>query len=458
MSHTFTRRLPALAMLIAGLGAAGAADGAGFALSENSASGLGNAFAGGTAGVEDASAVWFNPAGMTRVQGSRVDAAVHVLVPSFRYTDRGSFQHAGAATLPLLPGSRLSDDSGTTAVVPNFYVVHGIGGQWKVGLGVTVPFGLTTEYENDWVGRFQAVKSEITTFNFNPSVAYQVTDDFSIGGGLDVMYMEAEFTNAVDFDAVCAALGPPRSATCTGLPGSGTSQGFARNTGNSVGVGANVGVLVRIASGTRIGAHYRSKVRQSLDGTADFTVPGGISVSPLVQAGIASTFADGGAGTDVDLPPTFSVGIHHDVNDHLAIMGDATWTGWDSIQELRFEFDNPATRDAVETLAWESAWRVSGGATFRFGNRWTVRGGGAFDQSPIPSAALRTARLPDADRTWVALGASYAISDRFTADFGYAHLYIANARINRTGSTGSQLVGSYSSDADIFSAQIGYRF
>jgi long-chain fatty acid transport protein len=153
--------------LVAGalLAMSGAASASGFALIEQSASGLGNAYAGGAASAEDASTVYFNPAGMTNIKGSQVLVAVHAIKPSAQFSNNGSTGALGTDT---------GGDAGSLALVPSLYLVGDIGEQWKYGIGVSSPFGLKTEYSSSWIGRNLAIKSELKTVNINPSISYKM--------------------------------------------------------------------------------------------------------------------------------------------------------------------------------------------------------------------------------------------------------------------------------------------
>ena len=197
-----TRNTRALAASLLGAMAcfAGPAQGAGFAIIEHSAQGMGNAFAGGGALAEDASTVWFNPASITR-RPNEVQASTHVILPSFEFTNQRAVTGAGA---PIRGTTNI--DGGTDAVVPNLYYIRKLDGPFTFGLSVNVPFGLKTEYNTSWVGRYQALKSEIKTVHINPVIAYKATDRLSIGGGINAQYMDATLSSAVDFSSACLAV------------------------------------------------------------------------------------------------------------------------------------------------------------------------------------------------------------------------------------------------------------
>jgi len=169
------------------------AHGAGFALQENAGSGTGNAFAGGAASAEDASTVWSNPAGMSRLASPQVAAAVHFITPSFK------FQNEGSLPAMFQPFGGSGGDAGSLNVVPNLYVAVPIYPQWSVGVGINAPFGLVTEYDDNWLGRFQAVKSDIKTINVNPAVTWRVAPNFSVGLGVNWQRVDAELTKRINY-------------------------------------------------------------------------------------------------------------------------------------------------------------------------------------------------------------------------------------------------------------------
>src|SRR5690242_15901225 len=175
------------------------ASGAGFALQENSGSAIGNAFAGGAASAEDASTLWANPAGIARLAAPEAALAVHFITPSFKFHDEGS---QPAAFQPL-GGS--GGDAGSLNVVPNLYVAVPINPQWSVGLGVNAPFGLVTEYDDNFIGRFQAVKSDIKTINVNPTISWRATPTFALGVGVNWQRVDAELTSRVNYSTALAA-------------------------------------------------------------------------------------------------------------------------------------------------------------------------------------------------------------------------------------------------------------
>jgi long-chain fatty acid transport protein len=432
------------------------ASASGFALVEQSVKQVGSAISGGAASAEDATTIFFNPAGMTRLSGNQAVVGGHFITPSSKFS-------GNATTNPMVGGASISGgnggDAGTSAFVPSLYYSHSLSEEMRIGLGIGAPFGLSTEYDSSWVGRYHAIKSEVTTVNFNPSAAYRVNNQLSLGAGLNIMHATAELTNAVDYSMAC--LGSPLAAAgaCTALglntPATATTDGTVAVEGDSWGYGFNLGVLYEVTEQTRIGAAYRSKVKQELEGTADFTAPDGVAVPAALNAVLADTDAT----AEVELPASLSLSMTTQVAPKWEVMADITWTQWSSFEELRIEFDNPQKEDSVQPENWEDTYKFSVGLNYRQNESWRWRCGFAYDQTPIPDAQNRTPRIPGNDRKWIAAGFTYTASPAITVDFAMAHLFVSDTDINATDSSfGHNLSGSYESDVNILSAQANWQF
>jgi long-chain fatty acid transport protein len=430
--------VPAVALAaVAGLCGGEAAQAAGFAILEQGASGLGRAYAGMAAVADDPSTIFYNPAGMTRLRGTQATAAAHLIMPSIRFRDQGSF-----VNLPSRPPLRGGEggNAAEAVVVPNLYAVTGITDRLHLGLGINAPFGLVTDYEPGWVGRYHAQRSDLVTINVNPSLAYRVTDWLSVGGGVSAQYAKAELSNAIDFGLL---INPALSQTL---------DGAVKLKGDGWAFGWNLGVLVEPMPGTRFGLAYRAAMNHELKGDAEFTVP-----TPAVQAG--GRFVDTGVRADLDLPDMLSFSAYHQLTPRLGLLGDITWTRWSRFQELRIRFDNPLQPDAVTTHDWDDAFRYSLGLDYRLTDAWTLRAGVAYDETPIPRTELRTARIPDANRTWLTIGASYRLSPMISVDAGFAHIFVDRGSIRQSQpATAGTLVGEYRSHVDIVSLQANIRF
>lgn len=460
-------REPSLKQILGALmmtGAAATAQGAGFAIIEQSASGMGNAYAGAAASAEDASTVFFNPAGLTRLSQRQLVVAGHVIRPSSEFSNDGSTDVLGT---PIATGGNGGDAGGAT-LVPNFYYSMPVKQDLVFGIGVNAPFGLKTEYDDNWVGRYHAIKSELKTVNINPSLAWKMNDRLSFGAGVNAQYIEAELTQAVDAGGLCyasvisqqLALGASQAAataaaqtTCAtnlGLSPQ-TNDGNARVDGDDWSYGYNLGVLYEPMDTTRFGFQYRSKIGHTLRGSADFSIPAGFSAF-LTAAG-SPNFTDTGASADIDLPETASLSAYHEANETWTLLADITWTRWSRFEELRVSYDS-GQADSVVNENWENVMRYSLGVNYRYDDRWLLRAGFAFDEEPIPDAAHRTPRIPGNDRRWLAFGASYSPDHAMRVDVGYAHLFVSDTPINHTSSTAGTITGSYDNSVDILSAQL----
>ncbi len=387
----------------------------------------------------------------TRIKGNQVVQGVHLIAPSFDFDDEGSTTGLGA---PIAADT--SEDGGRFAIVPNLYYVHSLSDDLKVGVGINAPFGLATKFGADWIGKYQTIESEIVTVNINPSIAWKATPDLSLGFGISIQYIEATLNNKIDFTTVCRSLNGGAGPTpfCGAVPGSSTNDGFAQLEADDISYGFNLGALYQISEKTRIGLSYRSEIKHDLEGDADFTIPATVSSDVVVGAGISVAFADTHIDAQPDLPASASLSIHHQWNDNVAVIADATWVGRSSVPEVVIIFDNPSKTDSIEELRLKDNIRLSIGATYTTDGPWTYRTGLAFDEGAARNQTSRSARFPDNDRYWITFGASYKLNDHMSIDTGYAHIFVPDTKINRPGATGDTLIGEYESSADILSAQL----
>src|SRR5450755_1727607 len=457
------------AVLSLAAGHAGLAYGSAFALQEQSGSGLGNAFAGGAASAEDASTIFTNPAGMSRFANIQGVIAGSLICPSAKFSDNGS----QAAAVQPLGGD--GGDAGSCAGLPAAYLVVPINNQWSFGIGINAPFGLKTEYDSDWIGRFQAVKSKIETLNVNPALSFKVNDMVTLGGGANYQHLKVTLSNMVNY-AGGIGLAAQQAAQAGQIPVSvvqpivGAYFGAASDATVSANDGAwgwNLGILVNIDPQTRFGASYRSKIKYDANGSVNINnppVPTSLSpalapIAALLANAVNSQLASGNVSLAVEAPDTANVSIFRQIDSKWDVMGDVQYTGWSSIQALTVVSSTGAVLSNTPE-DFRNTWRVSVGANYHYTDQWMFRGGLAFDQSPIRDAQ-RTPRLPDNDRTWISVGVQYKFSPQLALDAGYSYLFIKDPNINQNqGSTATYglLSGSYKSDVNILAAQLTYTF
>ena len=451
-------KMIALAVSLAATGAAGAVYASGFALIEQNASGLGSAYAGAAAVAEDASTIFFNPAGLTRLPGMQVVTAAHAIRPSVKFSNTGST----LAPLQTNLGGN-GGDAGSWAIVPNAYFSWQVSPVWHVGVGLNAPFGLKTEYDANWVGRFHAIESDLKTVNVNPSVAFKVNDAISLGAGISYQRADATLSNAVNYTAAFVRVACPTgipACVAAALPviGGPGVEGVAKVEGDDGAWGFNLGALVSLGPQTRIGIAYRSAVDYRVSGSVVF------SNRPAVLAG---GLPDGPVTADLKVPGSASWSIFHQVNPRWDVLADISWTDWSTVKALNIVRANGVLLTTTP-LNWRDTWRFSAGTHYRQSDAWTWQFGVAYDQSPVPDAD-RTPRVPDEDRTWLALGVQYRPSKRAAIDVGYAHLFVRNASSRLCDAAGAAaypaacagrnaLIGSYNNNVNILSAQFRYSF
>jgi long-chain fatty acid transport protein len=416
--------------------------------------------------VDGAGALYFNPASLSRLTGGDVDANLHYISPSFQFTNKGSTNAFGHSPPPLsnfaAPATGDNhDDAGESAWVPTFFYGQQINDQWAAGIGVNTPYGLATDYSNNWVGRYNALETNLMTVNINPAVSYRFNEQFAIGAGFNAMKADAKLTNAVDFGTL-AFLG---SRGLIGTPSTQQYDGKQKLTGNSWGYGWNVGILFEPRPGTRFGIAYRSKVNTTLDG--DVKIRGNDTLSQL-PAPLNAPFVSRklGASVNLNLPATLMLGAYHEITDRWAVMVGTTWTNWSDFQEIRVKFEHGAVPDAVQPENWQDTWRTAIGTSYKVDDHWTLRGGFEYDPTPV-QAKYRTPRIPDADRYWFVVGTGYEYSQALSFDFAYTYLFTPSYKINDTEVTtgelanvpiGNTVKGKYETDTHIVSAQVTWKF
>jgi long-chain fatty acid transport protein len=306
---------------------------------------------------------------------------------------------------------------------------------------VSVPWGLSTDYADGWTGRYQALKSELKTINLTAAASWRASAQLALGFGLQMQRASVELSNAIDFGLAGYQLG---------LPGwfPGSQDGTVRVAGSDSALGAVASVLYQPQPGTRVGFTYRSKLTHSFNGEATFA---------NVPAPFAAAFNNQGARSKLATPTTFSF---HGMQDWEAwrFTADVTLWQFSSFKTLAVDFANPATPDLAQPQDWNNAAIYSFGAAYRCGKALTLRCGAAYNTTPVPSAERRTPRIPDSNRQWLSLGASWQPTANFDLHVGYVHLFFSDTTVNNTDAFTHNLRGEYKLSANIFSAQGTLRF
>jgi|APTNR8051073442_1049403.scaffolds.fasta_scaffold00566_28 long-chain fatty acid transport protein len=383
---------------------------AGFFLSQQSVQGIGRAFAGGAAVASDASTIFANPAGMTELERAEISLGISVLAPVTDFDNRGSTAATpGTLNQPVAYSGAGGGNPFTPAALPNFYAAVPLKDRrvW-VGLGVTMPFGLRTEYPDDWFGRYDSIDSQLTTVDIQPSLAVRLTEWLSIGGGVDIQYAQARLTSAIP-DPVAA--GGPTAAT----------DGRNRLKGDDWSLGGNIGVLVKPWPSTRIGVHYRSGINHSLDGSNRVS---GLT-GPLAGA---NGSVDGKA--DLRLPDIVSVAIAQTVAGDWTLLAEGQWFNWSRFNEVRVERDD-GQPDMITLQNYKDSYALATGVEYAPGDRWRWRLGFRYETAATRDRT-RTTSVPDADNYSVGLGATVRITDNVRVDAALFHTIWETAKIDLT--------------------------
>lgn len=412
---------------------AGTASAAGFQLQNQNASGTSVAFAGAAAVAEDASTVFFNPAGMTYLpMGHNISVAGTVLSRSVE------FQNTGTTPMPVINPANNSvigvnsvggdgGNGGGIAMIPAMYYSYAITPALRFGLGMSVTYGSETEYDSNFAGRFSGRYTSIHQMNLNPSVAYKVNDLLSLGFGVNFAKSEIEFRQ--------------------NAPYPGSPLGVLK--GDDISWGWNVGAMFQFTPDTRVGVSYRSKIKFDLEGHQKVASP--LNINRPITA-------------ELETPDTFSLALSQKIGNQLELLADATWNGWSSVNALEPMLANGSRATAPVRYNFKDTWRFGLGAKYQLNDAWNLRAGVAYDETPVPNDESRTMTVPDSDRTWLSFGARWNLSKSTSLDMGYAHIFFKDVSTNRavkntTETATLQTVrGDFKTSADLLSVQLNYNF
>ncbi len=422
--------------------ACGQAMASGFQIREDSVQAMGRSHAGSASAPGDAAVVSNNPAAMVLFDKTTVQSDLTAIDLS------GTFSGGGHDALgrPLTGGN--GGNAGDIAPVPAFHFILPVGDGWTLGASFTAPFGLKTQYDPGWVGRYQALKSDVRTFDFTVAGAYKFNDQFSVGLGVIFQRFQAELTNAVDFGAIL--VGPTHGAI---LPQG--ADGTARIQGDDSALGWDLGVLFRPTPDTNIGLNYRSKIDHTVSGHASFNVPSNVqAVFNLIHS---TAFQNTAITAAASTPSVITLSITQKFSDTFSMSADIERTNWNSLQNLTVHFANPAQPPSTEQFHWSDSTSYALGFDWKFTPDWVLRGGIARDETPT-NDTFRDPRLPDNNRQLYSFGLGYTAGPNATWNFGYSRINIDTPTVNNLSATHSTLVGKYSADANLFGISGTFTF
>ncbi|PIZ03500.1 MAG: hypothetical protein COY58_09025 [Gammaproteobacteria bacterium CG_4_10_14_0_8_um_filter_38_16] len=381
----------------------------GFQLWEQNAGDSGDYHAGAAAETNSVANVFYNAAIAAKIKHQQFSfgGALIALTTNFTGTADGT------------PVNNVSGD--TTNIVPNFSYVLPFKSRWAFAFSVTTPFGLATKYPNEQPVNFLATKTELQTFNLNPSVAYQINRDLSVGVGFDVLYGSAIY-NADIFQPIKDDL-------------------------SGVGYGYNAGLLAQITNKTRVGLSYRSGITIDAKGpsqSADFFG------NPINRTTTA----------DFPLPPTTILSVYQNINSHFTLMATAFYTQWSVFHELIIH--NLATPTGTGTIRllenYRDTWNLAIGGKYKFNHHVALLAGFGHDDTPT-RILYRDIRLPDNDHYAVSLGIDIQPQPGFLWSLGWTHFFIPTTDVNNSSSNnGSTIapvigIGTVKGDVNVLGIQ-----
>ncbi|MBV1776969.1 OmpP1/FadL family transporter [Burkholderiaceae bacterium DAT-1] len=444
----------------------------------------------------DATVLFYNPAGMSYLQGDQFSGVLAIVNPNVSFTDKGSYTAGGVPT----KGGNGGDIVKPTAV-PHLYYTHKMDDALSVGVAAFVPYGDAISYDENWAGRYNIIETKLESFNINPSFALKVNDRLRIGGGISAQYMTGTLVKGSDFGSGVASLVAPMlpgmqadvlagripAAAFQALVGEvKTMQGNPKYDGSVTvkgddwGFGWNVGLMFDIDESNRFSLAYRSQIRQKLTGDAKWTLPSSLAAMPLVGTTVSNLlktkgYVAGGASISIVTPESLSMSFLHRVDKDLALTASLTRTDHSRLQNLTIKLDSGLPQsNTVEN--WRNTWAGAIGATYRQSEQLTLRAGMSQDQSPVQDQ-FRTPSLPDGDRKTFAFGGNYALNKGNNIDFVASYTTMGTLPIKQFDNGGitdangtpvcnqalnlsscATMVGEYKITAWTFGIQYNYKF
>ncbi|MET1078032.1 MAG: outer membrane protein transport protein [Pseudomonas sp.] len=400
----------------------------GIAINEQSVSGMGTAFAGRSSSAQDASTVFGNPAGLAKLKRREVSGGMAVVDASVDIHDA-----QGPAD------SSNKGDMVPFAAVPFGYFATPLNDDWHFGFGLYVPFGVISDYEKSFQGRYKGLYSKVQVVTLQPTLSYKVNERVSVGFGPTFNTIDGKLTNNL---ATKGLLGAERDTKLS-------------IKGNDTALGYNLGVLVDLTPSTAWGLTYHSKVDYSLEGhTQVSNAPAGLNLNGNYDAGL-----------DISLPESVDTSLTHQLDEHWTLYGGATWTRWSRLEQILVENQGvPALGQSLgfgtltEQLQWEDTWSYALGAAYQLNPQWVLRAGLALDAAPTTNAQ-RSVRIPVGNRKVVSLGAGWSPNPDLTVDIAYSYLRENEAPIDQHESDFQPAYSAkFENSAHGLGTQITYRF
>ncbi|MEB0227561.1 OmpP1/FadL family transporter [Pseudomonas sp. 10S4] len=400
---------------------------AGFAINEQSISGMGTGFAGRSSSADDASTIYGNPAGMSRIKREQVTGGFAMLDAHTDISQASSSPNSGTNKGDMVP----------FIAVPMGYYVKPIDDHWAFGIGVYAPFGLVTDYESNFAGRYFGSKSDVKVVTMQPTVSYAFNDKVSIGFGPTINRIDGTLESNLSVTQAAP-------------------DGQVKIKGNDTALGYNIGILAQLTDSTRVGLTYHSKVKYKLEG--DTKVYYGLLAA--VQQNPNQKYD---ASLGLTTPESVDFSVTHQIDDKWTVYAGSTWTRWSRLQEITVNNkDVPAGLSSqfgtiTEEQNWHDTWAHAIGASYQLNKEWVLRTGLSVDQSPTNNVD-RSPRIPTGDRKAISFGAGWSPTDDLTIDLAYSYLREESVQVANSNAQGQTYNAKYQNWASGFGVGATYRF
>lgn len=411
----------------------------------------------------DASTIFYNPAGLSKLDSSQISVNANIVFPSIRYEADSATDFTG---IPV-QGSKSGKITKTT-VAPHIYGAYKVNDDVTLGLGVYVPFGSATEYEKDSVLRHNINKLGLTSIAVEPVAAWKLNERHSFGAGIIAQHTSAELRKYADWGI------PQKAAMLKSNPAGAAAiqaDGHADVKGSDWGFGYQLAWMWDINDRARVGVNYRSKVSHTLKGDAEWAADGAAAKAMWSTALAANGYtANEKASVKIVTPESLSVHGMYKVSDKANLFGDVTWTRHSRFNKAELVFEN--TKKTVNgnsdrttiTPNWRNTYKVGFGGSYQISEPLQLRAGIAFDKSPVRNADYRMNSLPDGNRIWFSVGAKYQLGKNHVIDAAYTHIHINDTSYRTAKASGNDVDSKgassarFKNHADIIGLQYTYKF
>ncbi len=401
------------------------AQAAGFQLNETSTSLQGTAMAGSAAQINDVSAMFSNPATLSTLNGLQAYVGASQIFPNMSMAGGEAVHTFNVPGTPLssftttVSGDTHRNNLNKSVFIPNGYIGwHFFDNKFSVGVAVLEPYYMSNNYSRDSVLRFAAVKSEINSVNINPSIAYQINEQWSLGVGFQAQYLKTEFTNFNGIYTASPALDTYLTATRPSYI-----------EGDNWGYGYTLGALYQPNQLTRLGIGYRSQISSRQMGYAEqYMLPGELLVQAPADTFLANV--ESYATTNLKTPAILTMSAARDINE-WTVKATAQVSFWSGMNRFNIETPDGFDQLSVGPMKWRDAWFGALGVDYRVNPSWVARGGIAYDETPI-SKRYNDPRFPDAGRVLLNFGLSYVVNKYLSFDGAYSHIFMNEQRLHAT--------------------------